>query len=135
MVTWERTVIGGRIAPEDSRVMRLASQSAAPTGTNPADGTRPSAHGPDVNWPTNSPTTGTADTKQAVADMVRQSVRSVPAAVPQAECNSYTTCCAHSLGVPFGVRRDSDHLVVWVGLACGLASTALIMFLLWVPLN
>ena len=73
-VTWEHTVVGGKIAPEDFLARDETGRSIGPDYRHHFGKWLWAfqAHGPDIKWPINSPTMGTTETKQDAADMVRQ---------------------------------------------------------------
>ena len=72
-ITWEHTVIGGKIAPEDffARDEKGRSIGRAYWHHSGLWLWAFQAHGPDIVWPTTMPATGTTDTKQEAADAVR----------------------------------------------------------------
>lgn len=72
-ITWERTVIGGRTAPEDYLARDETGRTVGRVYRHHSGRWFYAfqAHGPDIEWPS-YPTTGTANEKQQAADAVRQ---------------------------------------------------------------
>ena len=75
-LTWEHTVIGGKIAPEDFLARDETGRSIGRVYSHHSGRWLWAfqAHGPDIVWPS-YPTSGTADEKQQAADAVRETFK------------------------------------------------------------